>query len=93
MAFEKPSQAEQALEEAQETATEMTAEKEYTPEQLEVMETNEVIEQARGRIAELELKDELSAEEQEELAFWKEQIEFIDEDGFDGEVVKITNRD
>jgi hypothetical protein len=83
MTFEKPPEAEQAPEKEQESP-EMSAEKELTPE---AMEANEYFSLMRVRKLELEIKGDLTPEEQEELELLNEQTEAFDDLG--GEIIAV----
>ena len=77
--------AEQESEEMQEAAPEMAAEEEMSPE---AMEANEYFEQLRGRKMELEIKGDLTPEEQEELEMLSEQVEAFDDLGEIEEIIE-----
>lgn len=69
---------EQKSEDVKEAAPEAAAEKEISPE---AMEANEYFEQLRARKMELEIKGDLTPEEQEELELLNEQVDAFDDLG------------
>ncbi|MBU4421526.1 hypothetical protein L6259_03745 [Candidatus Parcubacteria bacterium] len=83
MTFENPPKGEEKPEENLESP-EMAAEEEISPE---AMEANEYFEGMRAQMLELEIKGELTPEEQETLDYLKEQVELFDELG--GEIEEI----
>lgn len=61
------------------------AEKEISPE---AMEANEYFEQLRARKTELEIKGDLTSDEQAELEYLNEQVEAFDELGEIEEIIE-----
>ncbi|MFA5134005.1 MAG: hypothetical protein WC459_04350 [Patescibacteria group bacterium] len=83
--FDKKNEQEKPSEEIENSAPEMAVvETEISPE---AMEANEYFEQLRARKLELEIKENLTPEEQEELKLLKEQVEAFDDLG--GEIIDI----
>jgi len=82
--LEKPPMAEQPGE-VQEAVPEIAAEEEMSPE---AMEANEYFEQLRGRKTELEIKGDLTPDEQAELEYLNEQVEAFDDLGEIEEIIE-----